>query len=344
MSLVTCPLRNSFASGPVSASLPRSERSSRPQPSVSVAYSAPRRSVSVRSATPSRIARRTGWRRPRRVAHRGTASFPAMGLADDFQKIVDSLPDDWTDLELDLRIADESRYVEAAVYLVDLQRAALLPPRLALAAARRPPLRARRLGSDRARHAALCSTKRGSRASSPCASVRSGRAEVMQMWGRPQSAREEFRAAARAVGGTRWRACSRWSRTCCSARACRALCGGGQRGRADRRRGAAAGTARGPDSAGRGRAGRGSDRRAARRRGDRGIACRRRACRGQIAHAGLLLARGCVCTRARRAGRIRPRGAAFAHGSRGRRAGRAGLARFDASARRPQLASGARRH
>ena len=41
-----------------------------------------------------------------------------MGLADTFQQIVDSLPDDWTDLELDLRIADESRYIEAAVYLV----------------------------------------------------------------------------------------------------------------------------------------------------------------------------------------------------------------------------------
>ena len=33
------------------------------------------------------------------------------GLTDTFERIVDSLPDDWTDLELDLRIADESRYV-----------------------------------------------------------------------------------------------------------------------------------------------------------------------------------------------------------------------------------------
>ena len=40
-----------------------------------------------------------------------------MALADTFQEIVDSLPEDWTDLELDLRIADESRYVEAALYL-----------------------------------------------------------------------------------------------------------------------------------------------------------------------------------------------------------------------------------
>ena len=30
------------------------------------------------------------------------------------RQIVDSLPDDWTDLELDLRIDDESRYIDAA--------------------------------------------------------------------------------------------------------------------------------------------------------------------------------------------------------------------------------------
>ena len=41
-----------------------------------------------------------------------------MSLAAAFQEIVDSLPDDWTDLELDLRIADETRYVDAAVFLV----------------------------------------------------------------------------------------------------------------------------------------------------------------------------------------------------------------------------------
>ena len=31
-----------------------------------------------------------------------------MGLAEAFQEIVDSLPDDWTDLELDLRISTRS--------------------------------------------------------------------------------------------------------------------------------------------------------------------------------------------------------------------------------------------
>ena len=41
-----------------------------------------------------------------------------MTLADSFAQIVDALPDDWTDLELDLRIFEERRYVEAAIMLV----------------------------------------------------------------------------------------------------------------------------------------------------------------------------------------------------------------------------------
>ena len=40
------------------------------------------------------------------------------GLADTFQQVLDSLPDDWTDMELDLRIFDERRYIDAAVLLV----------------------------------------------------------------------------------------------------------------------------------------------------------------------------------------------------------------------------------
>src|SRR5438270_13354953 len=41
-----------------------------------------------------------------------------MALAETFTEIVGSLPDDWTDLELDLRINDERRYVDAATLLV----------------------------------------------------------------------------------------------------------------------------------------------------------------------------------------------------------------------------------
>ena len=40
-----------------------------------------------------------------------------MALKETFQAVLDSLPDDWTDLELDLRIHDEHRYIDAASYM-----------------------------------------------------------------------------------------------------------------------------------------------------------------------------------------------------------------------------------
>ena len=43
-----------------------------------------------------------------------------MALADTYAEIVASLPDDWTDLELDLRIYDEERYIDAATFLVQV--------------------------------------------------------------------------------------------------------------------------------------------------------------------------------------------------------------------------------
>jgi len=114
-----------------------------------------------------------------------------MGLADSFQQIVDSLPDDWTDLELDLRIADESRYVEAAVYLVTCNA--------------RPyshhDWHWRLLVAHNFGHAAAAPTVHGTLRLLDDAGIegelvvrqtRSGRVEVTQMWGRPQSAREEF--------------------------------------------------------------------------------------------------------------------------------------------------------
>jgi hypothetical protein len=115
-----------------------------------------------------------------------------MGFAATFQDVVDSLPDDWTDLELDMRIADESRYVEAALYLVTCNA--------------RPyshnDWHWRLLVAHRFGHAASAETTRGTLALIDDAGIegelvvretRTGRAEVTQMWGRPQSARDEFR-------------------------------------------------------------------------------------------------------------------------------------------------------
>jgi hypothetical protein len=115
-----------------------------------------------------------------------------MGLADSFQSIVDSLPEDWTDLEIDLRIADESRYVEASLFLAtcnarpyshhDWHWRLLIAHRFGHAA------------SVPAVHAALSLLdEAGIDAEMIVRETRSGRVEVTQMWGRPQSAREEFR-------------------------------------------------------------------------------------------------------------------------------------------------------
>ena len=115
-----------------------------------------------------------------------------MGLADDFQLIVDSLPDDWTDLELDLRLRDERRYVDAAVYLVTSWA--------------RPYSRHdwhfRLSVAHRFGHAAAAPTVHGTlkllddagiEGELALREVRSGRAEVEPMWGRPESVRQQMR-------------------------------------------------------------------------------------------------------------------------------------------------------
>jgi hypothetical protein len=116
----------------------------------------------------------------------------AMALADTFQEIVDSLPEDWTDLELDLRIEDEDRYVDAAVALTNINA--------------QPYSEAdwhwRLLVAHTFGHAAAAETVAGTlakldaegiRGELALREVREGRAEVVQMWGRPESVREEFR-------------------------------------------------------------------------------------------------------------------------------------------------------
>ena len=115
-----------------------------------------------------------------------------MALADTFQEIVDSLPDDWTDLELDLRIFDERRYVDAATLLVvcgaqpysksDWHWRLLVAHRFGHAA------------SAPAAHAALkLLDEAGIEGELAVRETRTGRVEVTQMWGRPESVRQDFR-------------------------------------------------------------------------------------------------------------------------------------------------------
>jgi hypothetical protein len=115
-----------------------------------------------------------------------------MALADSFQEVIESLPDDWTDLELDLRIFDEDRYVDAAVLLTQVNA--------------QPYSRAdwhfRLLVAHRFGHAAAAETVKGTLAlldregiegELMVRHIHEGRAEVVQMWGRPESVRQDFR-------------------------------------------------------------------------------------------------------------------------------------------------------
>ena len=117
-----------------------------------------------------------------------------MALADTFTEILDSLPDDWTDLEFDLRITDEYRYVDAAVLLVtcnaqpyskyDWHWRVIVAHRFGHAA------------SAPAVHAALTLLDdAGIEGELAVREVRSGRVEIVSelMWGRPESVRQEFR-------------------------------------------------------------------------------------------------------------------------------------------------------
>jgi hypothetical protein len=113
-------------------------------------------------------------------------------LADIFTRIVDSLPDDWTDLEFDVRIFDETRYIEAATYMVtcnaqpysehDWHWRVLVAHRFGHAAAVPAVHGTLKLLDDAGIDGELAVRE-----------VRTGRVEVTQMWGRPESVRQEFR-------------------------------------------------------------------------------------------------------------------------------------------------------
>ncbi len=115
-----------------------------------------------------------------------------MALADTFDEVVGSLPDDWTDLEFDLRIRDEQRYIDAAVFMVvcnaqpysrhDWHFRIICAHRFGHAAA------------PSAVHTALkLLDEAGIEGELAVRHVTSGRVEVVPTWGRPESFRQEFR-------------------------------------------------------------------------------------------------------------------------------------------------------
>jgi len=114
-----------------------------------------------------------------------------VALAQDFETVVETLPDDWTDLEMDLRIADESRYVDAAVILslVNAQPYSHADWHWRINVAHR-------FGHAAAAetvHGALSKLDReGITGELRVRDAQEGRAEIMQWWGRPDSIRRDF--------------------------------------------------------------------------------------------------------------------------------------------------------
>jgi hypothetical protein len=114
-----------------------------------------------------------------------------MPLAETFDEIVGSLPSDWTDLELDLRV-QEDRYIDAATLLVTCNAQPYS----------RHDWHFRLLVAHHFGHAAAAETTRGTlklldESGIPgelvLREVRTGRVETIQDWGRPESFRQEFR-------------------------------------------------------------------------------------------------------------------------------------------------------
>jgi hypothetical protein len=118
-----------------------------------------------------------------------------MSLARQFEQILGTLPPDWTDLEVDLRIADMSQYVDTATALSQVNAQVYQHPEA-------DSWHWRLLVAHSFGHAAAAETvmgvlekldEAGVAGELRVAEVREGRSEVVQMWGRPESVREEFR-------------------------------------------------------------------------------------------------------------------------------------------------------
>jgi len=117
-----------------------------------------------------------------------------VALAADFQQILGTLPPDWTDLEVDVRIGDTSNYVDTAVAMSQVNAQVYQHPQ--------EGWHWRLLVAHSFGHAAAAETvesvlerldEAGVSGELRVAEVREGRSEVVQMWGRPESVREEFR-------------------------------------------------------------------------------------------------------------------------------------------------------
>jgi len=115
-----------------------------------------------------------------------------MTLSERFEEIVRALPRDWTDMQLDLRLSDETRYVDASVPMTQINA--------------QPYSEAdwhwRINVANGFGHGAAPETvawvlemleTQGIAGELIIRDLNEGRAEVEQMWGRPDSVRRELR-------------------------------------------------------------------------------------------------------------------------------------------------------
>jgi hypothetical protein len=115
-----------------------------------------------------------------------------MALAASLKSVLESLPDDWSNIELDLRIADERRYVESCTLLTVCDAKPYSKNdwhwRISIA---------HRFGNAASADAVLSAftmlDESGIEGEFEIVEVRSGLVPETRGWGRPESVRREFR-------------------------------------------------------------------------------------------------------------------------------------------------------
>jgi hypothetical protein len=116
----------------------------------------------------------------------------AMSLSASFQEIVDGLPSDWTDMQVDLRLADERRYIDASIPMTQINAQPYSEDEWHF----------RINVANKFGHGAPAETvawvlemldRQGIEGELIVRGLNEGRAEIQQMWGRPESVRAEYR-------------------------------------------------------------------------------------------------------------------------------------------------------
>lgn len=115
-----------------------------------------------------------------------------MSFSGSFEEIVDALPRDWTDMQLDLRIADETRYVDASILMTQINAQPYSEAdwhwRINVANGF-----GHGAAPETVRWVLSMLERQGIEGELIVRDLHEGRAEVVQMWGRPESVRQEYR-------------------------------------------------------------------------------------------------------------------------------------------------------